>query len=103
MAMGYVLRWKVAQHEMGTAARWEMEDNPVRPNVESFRHILAPASLGLVVNEAGRHWTAVRWEHGRYWLLDSLRDTPIPMTQPEAIRYIRRYERAFLIVDNVYV
>ena len=100
--MAYVLRWKVAQHEMGTAARWKMEDMPVQPSVESFLRILAPSSLGLVVNEAGRHWTAVRWEHGSYWLLDSLRATPVPMTQPEAIRYIRRYRHAFLIVDDVY-
>ena len=101
--MAYVLRWKVAQHELGTAARWEMDSvNPVQPNEESFLRIHAPSSPGLVVNEDGRHWTAVRWEHDSYWLLDSLRATPIPITQPEAIRYIRRYRNAFLIVDDVH-
>ena len=101
--MAYVLRWKDAQHDLGTAAHWKMDlDMPVQPNDESFLRIHAPSSLGFVVNDEGRHWTAVRLEHDSYWLLDSLRATPIPMTQPEAIRYLRRYRHAFLIVDDVY-
>lgn len=100
--MAYVLRWKVAHHHLGTAAHWKMENKPVQPNDESFLRIRDPSSLGIIVNEAGRHWTAVRWEHDSYWLLDSLRAAPIPMTHAEAIRYIRRYRNAFLIVDNVH-
>ena len=74
--IAYVLRWKVAQHALGTAARWKMENKPVQPNDESFLRIRDPSSLGIIVNEAGRHWTAVRWEHDNYWLLDSLRARP---------------------------
>ena len=76
--------------------------NPVQPNEESFLRIHAPSSLGIIVNEDERHWTAVRWEHDSYWLLDSLKPNAMPMTLTDAITYIERYRHAFLIVDHMY-
>ena len=100
--LSFVLRWKVAQNELGQAAQWKLDlDNPVQPNAESLCRLHAEHSLGLIVNQDRAHWTAVRWEHGVYWLLDSLRAAPVHMTQTEALAHLKRYRHAFLVVNGI--
>ena len=99
--MAYVLRWKIAQEALGQAARWKLNlDRPVQPNLESLHRLREEQSLGLIVNENRVHWTAVRWEHGDYWLLDSLKQAPIHMTQAETVAYLEKHRHAFLVVDG---
>ena len=97
---GYVLRWKIARHELGRAAHWELDlVNPVQPTANSVRRLHAESSLGLVVNQDGAHWTAIRREHGVYWLLDSVKAAPSRMTEGQVIAYVKRYRNAFLVSD----
>ena len=99
--MAYVLPWQIAQNELGQAARWKLDlDMPVQPNSTSLFRLQAEHSLGLIVNENGIHWTAVRWEHGAHWLLDSLKPAPIHMTQSETIAYLTKHRHAFLVIDG---
>ena len=55
---GYVLRWKIARHELGRAARWHFDStNPVQPTVSSIRRLHAEPSLGLIVDsDSERAW-----------------------------------------------
>ena len=97
---GYVLRWKIARHELGRAAGWHFDaNNPVQPTASSIRRLHAEPSLGLIVNKDNTHWTAIRREHGVYWLLDSVRAAPIRMTEGQVIAYVKRYRNAFLVQD----
>ena len=99
--MAFVLRWKVANHELGDAAQWKLDlDDPLRPTAASLSRLQNAQSLGAVVNEAQSHWTAIRWEHGTYWLLDSLNSGPVHMTMVDALAYIERFRNAFLLTDG---
>ena len=99
--MAYVLRWKIVQIDLAHAAGWKLDlDRPVQPNSTSLLRLQAEHSLGLIVNENGNHWTAVRWEHGAHWLLDSLKPAPMHMTQQETVAYLLQHRNAFLVVDR---
>ena len=96
-----MLRWKIARHELGRAAQWHLDlVNPVQPTAISVRRLRAESSLGLIVNQGGTHWTAIRREHDVYWLLDSLKAAPIRMTEGQVIAYVKRYRNAFLVSDG---
>ena len=98
--MWYVLRWKIAQHELGLAAHWHLDlDNPVQPNVRSVQRLHGESALGLIVNQNRAHWTAIRKEHEVFWLLDSLQAAPISMTQSQVVAYVKRYRHAFVVRD----
>ena len=60
----------------------------------------AESSLGLIVNQERMHWTAIRVEHGAYWLLDSLKAAPLPMTEERVIAYVMKWRHAFLVSDR---
>ena len=99
--MTFVLRWKIAQHELGNHARFTMDVNqPVQPNHDDASRIHEADVQGIIVNLNHAHWTAFRAENGQIWLLDSLERAPIPYTFEGFVKYLRMYRNAFVLKDE---
>ncbi len=98
--MSFVLRWKIARHELGSMAKLKMDvNNPVQPNEVSAARIYEANTLGVVVNHNQAHWITFKLEAGQIWLLDSM-ELPLPYSFREYVRYLCVYRNAFAIVDE---
>ena len=78
-------------------------NNPIRAESEaSLRRIYdTPDVHGIIVNEAQRHWTAIRYINERIWLLDSLKE-PQVLSWDDYVAYITHFHNAFALYDNVH-
>ena len=60
-------------------------NDPINHRSENPSRILAPETLGVVVNKAGWHWFAYKNENGQIWRLDSL-SQPTPLSYDEYLQ-----------------
>ena len=98
--MAYALRWKIAKHELGTAAKLKLDlDNPVQPTQDSGLRIYEEDTLGVVVNKQQSHWVTFKIEHGEIWLLDSEAE-PARYSYDKYIAFLKVYRNAFALVDE---
>ena len=98
--MAFVLRWKIARHALGRAAKLKLDLNkPIQPTHESGLRIYEEDTLGVVVNKQQSHWVTFKIEHGEIWLLDSEAE-PARYSYEKYIAFLKMYRNAFALVDE---
>ena len=98
--MSFVLRWKIAKHELGSGAQLKLDlDSPVQSDPTSAARIYASNCLGVIVNKHQSHWVAFKIQNNQLWLLDSCEE-PLQMSFQEYVEVLRAYRNAFAVIDD---
>ena len=98
--LAFVLRMKIAQHELGAAAKLKVDlNNPIQATQASAARIYDPNTLGVILNKNQAHWITFKMSGGTIWLLDSCGE-PEVCSFPKFLEYLHVYRNAFAVMDQ---